>query len=111
MDQLITTPDHYEGFKLWGPMKEWYTAAQLKYGASSDQSVVSDPALSIYLRPLEVRSNALSYAGIKFAMAHYLSPVAIEHFQLTSVDGSIENAVIYQNPGWPLVAGNGATGY
>lgn len=111
MDQLITTPDHYEGFKLWGPMKEWYTAAQLKYGASSDQSVVSDPALSIYLRPLEVRSNALSYAGIKFAMAHYLSPVAIEHFQLTSVDGSIENAVIYQNPGWPLVAGNGATDY
>ncbi|MNK96370.1 SusD family protein [compost metagenome] len=111
MDQLITTPDHYEGFKLWGPMKEWYTESQLKYGATSDQSVVSDPALSIYLRPLEVRSNALSYAGIKFALAHYLSPIAIEHFQLTSTDGQVENAVIYQNPGWPLVAGNGATGY
>src|SRR5436190_1208770 len=23
MDQMITTPYHIEGFKLWGPMKNW----------------------------------------------------------------------------------------
>lgn len=111
MDQLITRPDHFEGFKLWGPMQEWYTESQLVYGATSENAVVSDPALSSYLRPLEIRSNTLSYAGVKFAMAHYLSPIAVEHFLLTSSDQSVENSVIYQNPGWPTTGGSGATGY
>ena len=111
MDQLISTPYHIEGFKLWGPMKDWYTSDQLKYGATNSAAVVSDPARSIYLRPLEIRSNTLSYEGVKFAMAHYLSPIAIGHFQITSPDGSVGNSVIYQNPGWPLTAGNGAIGY
>lgn len=106
MDQLINTADHFEGFKLWGPMRSWYTDAQLRYGATNSQAVVSDPALSDYLRPLEVRSNALSYQGVKFAFAHYLSPIAMEHFQLTSLDGSTENSVIYQNPGWSTQAGS-----
>jgi hypothetical protein len=109
MDQLISTPYHFEGFKLWGPMKGWYTASQLVYGATNEKAVVSDPALSSYLRPLEIRSNALSYAGAKFVMAHYLSPIAMEHFQLTSTDGSVDNSIIYQNPGWPLVAGQSPT--
>jgi len=109
MDQLITTPYHFEGFKLWGPMKSWYTAGQLIYGATNDKAVVSDPALSVYLRPLEIKSSALSYAGAKFVMAHYLSPIAVEHFQLTSTDGSVENSIIYQNPGWPTVAGQSPT--
>lgn len=111
MDQLITTPDHFEGFKLWGPMQEWYTESQLVYGATRDNAVVSDPALSVYLRPLEVRSNTLSYEGVKFAMAHYLSPIAVEHFLITSNDQSLENSVIYQNPGWPTTGGSGAIGY
>src|SRR5690606_18684034 len=111
MDQLITRPDHFEGFKLWGPMQEWYTESHLVYGATSENAVVSDPALSSYLRPLEIRSNTLSYAGVKFAMAHYLSPIAVEHFLLTSSDQSVENSVIYQNPGWPTTGGSGATGY
>ncbi len=111
MDQLITTADHIEGFKLWGPMKDWYKPEQLIYGATNDKAVVSDPARSIYLRPLEIRSNALSYSGVKFAMAHYLSPIATEHFQLASTDGTAENSVIYQNPGWTLVSGTPPTGY
>jgi hypothetical protein len=110
MDQLITTADHFEGFKLWGPMKDWYKPEQLIYGATNDKSVVSDPARSEYLRPLEVRSNALSYTGVKFAMAHYLAPIAVEHLQLASDDGTAENSVIYQNPGWALISGTAPTG-
>lgn len=107
MDQLINTPVHFEGFKLWGPMKAWYTSEQLVYGAESKDAIVSDPALGMYLRPQEIRSNSLSYNGASFVMPHYLSPIAIEHFQLTSTDGSVDNSVIYQNPGWPTVAGSG----
>lgn len=111
MDQMISTPYHFEGFKLWGPMRDWYTSDQLIYGANNDQAVVSDPALSIYLRPLEIRSNTLSYGGAKFALAHYLSPIAVEHFLITSPDRSTEQSVIYQNPGWPTTGGSGAIGY
>lgn len=109
MDQLINTPVHFEGFKLWGPMKDWYTKDQLVYGATNDKSIVSDPALSVYIRPQEIRSNSLSYMGARFAMPHYLSPIAVEHFQLTSPNGSVEQSVIYQNPGWPTVSGSGVS--
>lgn len=108
MDQLMAQADHFEGFKLWGPMKEWYTPEQLIYGADRANAVVSDPSRSLYLRPHEIRGNMLSYNGVRFAMAHYLAPIAIQHFQLASSDGSIDNSVIYQNPGWPIVAGLGA---
>lgn len=80
-------------------MKDWYTAGQLVYGASNDAANVSDPARSLYMRPQEVHSNMLSYGGAKFAMAHYLSPIAIENFQIASSDHNIASSVIYQNPG------------
>ncbi len=111
MDQMITTPYHVEGFKLWGPMKDWYTTAQLTYGAGNNSSVVSDPALGKYLRPHQIRSNADSYKGSRWAMAHYLNPIAAQHFIITSVGGNVTDSPIYQNPGWPLTAGSGAKGY
>ncbi|MFD2969096.1 hypothetical protein [Sphingobacterium bambusae] len=43
--------------------------------------------------------NRFSYGGAKFAMAHYLSPIAIENFQIASSDHNIASSVIYQNPG------------
>src|SRR5690606_5150976 len=42
MDQLINTPYHIEGFKLWGLMLDWYNAEQLTYNEGS-ASTVSDP--------------------------------------------------------------------
>ncbi len=113
MDQMIDTYYHMEGFKLWGPMQNWYTADQLEYGASNTKSVVSDPALSNYLRPYEILGNADSYKGYRWAMAHYLSPIAIQHFIITSGGSSSDfsSSPIYQNPGWPTQAGSGPTGY
>lgn len=51
MDQLIETPYHIEGFKLWGPMQEWYDDQTLVYGGES--ATVSSPDRSEYLRPYE----------------------------------------------------------
>lgn len=108
MDQLASKADHFEGFKIWGPMKSWYKPEQLVYGADEPKAIVSDPSLGMYLRPHEIRRNMLSYNGVRFTLAHYLSPIAVQHFQLASTDGSVANSVIYQNPGWPTAAGLGA---
>ena len=42
-------------------------------------------------------------------MAHYLSPIAVDHFLQSSSDGvSIETSPIYQNPYWQTVNGTAA---
>ena len=108
LDQMITTPYHVEGFKLWGPMQSWYKATDLKYGVG-DASNVSDPARSQYLRPYETTPTSLAYNGYKWAMAHYLSPIATQHFLITSTDGAdVSTSPIYQNPGWSTTPNTGA---
>lgn len=107
MDQMKTTPYHIEGFKLWGPMKNWY-GSSLVYGLNDPNSNVSDPSLGDYLRPYEISSRSLVVNGYKWTMAHYLSPIAIQNFLITS-GGNPENSPIYQNPGWPLRANEGAS--
>lgn len=104
LDQLITTPYHLEGFKLWGPMKAWY-GKTLKYG--TPLANVSAPTQSDYLRPQEINPNSLvlQQGGCKWAMAHYLYPIAVQHFLIT---GSADSSPIYQNPGWGVEAGTGA---
>ena len=109
LDQLMTTPAHIEGFKLWGPMKNWFTASQLYYGASNSNSVVSDPALSEYLRPYEILASSTGYNGATWMMAHYLSPISAEDFLITSENNDPSTSPIYQNPGWPYTAGGAAT--
>ncbi|MCF1192320.1 RagB/SusD family nutrient uptake outer membrane protein [Mangrovimonas sp. AS39] len=94
MDQMISEPYHIEGFKLWGPMQDWYTPSSLTYGTPSAR--VSSPDLSDYLRPYEKTGNELVFNGYEWTMAHYLEPIAAEHFLITGGPTS----VIYQNPGW-----------
>ena len=105
MDQLITTPYHIEGFKIWGPMKGWY-GTQLKHGSSNAN--VSAPSRSDYLRPYEKTETSEAYNGLTFAKAHYLYPLAIQEMILTSPDGSVANSVLYQNPYWSTEAGDPA---
>ncbi|HEX3007162.1 MAG TPA: RagB/SusD family nutrient uptake outer membrane protein [Bacteroidales bacterium] len=107
MDQMISTPYHIEGFKLWGPMKDWYSANNLTYGTST--STVSNPATSAYLRIYEKTGNELVYAGYKWNMAHYWDPIAAEHFLITSQNNDVSTSPIYQNPGWPTTANQGPT--
>lgn len=114
MDQMITTPYHIEGFKIWGPMKDWYNtgvdgSSILIYGLNNDRSNVSSPELGVYLRPYEILSRSLVLEGYQWAMAHYLSPIAIQNFMNTTENNEISQSPIYQNPGWPLAANQGAS--
>lgn len=107
-DQLIKKPYQIEGFKLWGPMKEWYKNAEGKstliYGDKNAN--VSAPELGIYMRPQEINTNSLilKNGGCKWAMAHYLDPIAIQHFLIT---GGVDESNLYQNPFWPTRANEG----
>jgi starch-binding outer membrane protein, SusD/RagB family len=109
MDQMISTPYQIEGFKLWGPMQEWYKDESGKsiliYG--NNKANVSSPTLSEYLRPLQISGKELVYNGYRWHMAHYLAPIAIQHFLITSQNNELNSSPIYQNPGWPLTANSG----
>lgn len=108
MDQMIDNAYHVEGFKLWGEMQDWYKNAdgtsQLVYGMGNSASNVSEPSRSKYLRPYEKVDNNIAKDGYKWSMAHYLNPYNIQHLDITSNGGGVENSPIYQNPYWPTVA-------
>lgn len=100
-----------EGFKLWGPMKEWYKdnkGASLLKARPENNPNVSPQSASEYLRPYQITEggNRL-FNGLNWTMAHYLNPIAYLHLALTSNDGTGTNSTIYQNPYWPTEA-NGA---
>lgn len=108
MDQMIDTPYHIQGMHLYNtPMESWYDDAKL-INDESDKANVSSPSRSEYIRPYEKNKKSLVYDGYRWAMAHYLSPLPIKQFQLTSSNGDLNNSTLYQNPGWPVVAGEGA---
>ncbi len=112
LDQMITTPYHIEGMKVWGPMKEWYKnsdgTSALTYGLNLPGALVSPPDRSQYLRPYEKTGGSLVLDGYRWKMAHYLSPIALQDMLITSEGNDISSSPIYQNPGWPVVVGEGA---
>ena len=105
MDQLINTPSHLEGMHLWNtPMQAWYVDDKGKTTLISDGSSnanVSAASRSEYLRPFEKTATQAAYDGCTWKMAHYLNPIMVKQFQLTSTSGA---SVLYQNPYWPTVA-------
>ncbi|MCW3787009.1 RagB/SusD family nutrient uptake outer membrane protein [Plebeiibacterium sediminum] len=109
MDQL--NGFQIEGCKVWGPMQDDYADGLLLADqADETRNTVSSPSLSEYLRPYQIiQSNNNFYNGLYFKEAHYLDPIAIRHFLITADDGAtISTSPIYQNPGWPTVAGQAA---
>jgi hypothetical protein len=108
MDQMIATPYHIEGFRLWGgTINDWYPQDKLIYDQGTN-STVSSPSVSQYLRPFEITGAEIVNQGFRWAMAHYLSPIAIQHLQVSAANGDISSSPIYQNPYWPTTAGQGA---
>ena len=98
--------DQLNGAKIFGPMKSIF-GDNLKYDQADEKNNnVSSPSLSDYLRPNQVTSTNQYYNGLYFYEAHYLDPIAVQHFMITSPDGStVSQSPIYQNPGWPITAG------
>lgn len=117
LDQLETNPYIVEGFKIWGPMQKWYQDedgnSQLIEAGTPDQTAnISKSSESEYMRPYRVNlaSSNLVLDGYRWTAAHYLSPIAIQHFIITAENSSdLTTSTIYQNPGWPLQANEGAT--
>lgn len=106
MDQLITKSYIPEGIHLWNtPMENWYVDKDGNSTLISDGSSkanVSSKDDSEYLRPLRKGAGVLGYNGFTWKMAHYLHPIRIDQFMITSPDGqSVANSPIYQNPYWP----------
>lgn len=112
LDQLKDDPWIPEGFKLWGPMQNWYSDDELVEPGEAGTPTVSSHKESKYLRPYRINLNNGNFVkdGYSWAYAHYLSPIAVEHLLITIPQGKTgaENSVIYQNPGWPTQAGAGA---
>ena len=97
MDQMIQTPYHVLGINLW----ENDNLADL--GDLVEGENVSASSFSKYLAPYHIYSNNRAYNGYRWNMAHYLQPIAIQHFLITG-DGNASASLLYQNPGWPLEA-------
>jgi hypothetical protein len=117
LDQLKTSPYIIEGFKLWGPMQNWYkntngSSQLIEAGTPGKTANVSKQSESLYLRPYRINltSSNLILNGYSWAYAHYLEPIAIQHFLITATTPSDPTtSVIYQNPYWPTEANLGAT--
>lgn len=97
-----------EGFKVWGTIFDQYKdddgASLLRAEPESDPNI-SPKTNSLYLRPYQIiQANNNFYNGYNWTNAHYLSPIAYEHFIIASSDGNAESSVIYQNPNWPIEA-------
>lgn len=109
MDQL--NGYQLKGAKIFGSMKSLFVDAEGKSLLLYDQADeaknnVSSPSDGEYLLPSRKTSTNEYYNGFYFFEAHYLDPIAVQHFLITSPDGaSVEDSPIYQNPGWPIVAG------
>ncbi|MRJ08355.1 RagB/SusD family nutrient uptake outer membrane protein [Ornithobacterium rhinotracheale] len=120
LDQLKTKPYIVEGFRLWSDkpylegkkMSEMYvikedngsTKTALRALPEKNPNV-SAKTQSEYLRPYQiVQANNQWYNGYKWIQAHYLNPIAHDHFVNASTDHTVAGSVIYQNPGWPATA-------
>jgi hypothetical protein len=119
LDQLATTPYHVEGCKFWGDKFHLYTISEQgtttvtrpKDYQTYFTDIVSPKTSSDYLRPFEIKSSdpVAQQGGLIWKMAHYLSPIAIDHLLITSPDGTdASKSPVYQNPYWPLSAGESA---
>ena len=108
MDQLKGY--QLEGAKIFGPMEDLFVEngkGLLLYDqADQSKNNVSSPSLSKYMRPNQKTTTNQYYNGFFFFEAHYLDPIAVQHFRVTASDGStVSDSPIYQNPGWPITAG------
>ena len=109
LDQLIDAkePYHVLGVNLWSGLSENKDFLAENTGGLKVGENVSDQAFSKYLAPYHIMSNNRVYNGYGWRMAHYLDPIAVQHFLITG-GGDVNASPLYQNPGWPVQAGLGA---
>ena len=107
MDQMINTPYHILGMNLWEEMANNADFLKSNQDGLQQNKNVSPQSFSKYLAPFHIIANNRVYDGYRWNMAHYLDPIAIQHFLITGASDTSASP-LYQNPGWPLQAGQGA---
>ena len=106
-----------EGMRYWGSVYEGKLLDKdgnnlAIVSVADGKGNISAPSSGVYVRPYQISSvNNSVFNGYRFTPAHYLTPLAQSVFRSTTPnnDGNLEQSVVYQNPGWPRVAGQGAT--
>ena len=115
-DQMVTTPYIIEGMRYWGSsyegtLKDKDGKDMVKVSQADGKGNMSPKEASVYIRPYQISSlNNSVFNGYKFQKAYYLSPLGQETFRQTASDPKdLNSSNVYQNPGWPMVAGQSAT--
>ena len=115
LDQLKTQRYFRHGCKVFGPMLEWFahSGSNLKK-MLYDQA---DPNKNNMSSPTDIEGgfngdpkyfsldrvsskNDWYQSGYSWRMAHYLSPIAENHFLESVMEGVFDESPIYQNPYW-----------
>lgn len=118
LDQMCTQGFKVEGCHLWNANDEMITYFAT-FGSDDDadpaklkaklEKAVSPASESEYVLPHRAGGSQLVPNGLKWHMAHYLSPMPIKQLLLTSPDGeSAGESPLYQNPYWPSESGKSA---
>ena len=106
-----------EGMRYWGSAYEGtflnkdnedYTKVDVDGGTGN---MSSQEISGVYIRPYQISSvNNSAFNGYKFTEAHYLSPLPQSAFRQTASGDKtdLNTSVVYQNPGWPKIGGQGA---
>ncbi len=98
----------YWGSKYEGTFKDKDGKDMVKVDVAGGTGNMSDQSSGFYIHPYQISHvNNLVFDGYKFTPAHYLNPLPQSAFRQTASGDKtdLNTSVIYQNPGWPKVAG------
>ena len=105
-----------EGMRYWGSAYEGKLLSQdgsnlVIVDVNGGTGNMSDKSVSgNYIHPYQIsKVNNSVFDGYDFTPAHYLNPLPQSVFRQTASGDKtdLETSVIYQNPGWPKIAGQG----
>lgn len=108
-----------EGVNLWeSDLKDMYKVngkdQLIPEGTSTNSNISSYANSGKYVCPYRIinENNLIFDKGYNWCEAHYLNPISIKHFRITASDpNDLSTSILYQNPGWPTVANEGAIGF
>lgn len=106
-----------EGMRYWGSQYEGKLLDAsgnnlVKVDVAGGTGNMSEQTTSVYIRPYQISSkNNSVFNGYRFTAAHYLNPIPQAVFRQTATGDQTDltTSIVYQNPGWPMIAGQGPT--
>lgn len=102
---------HVMGYNLWTENYKAFPDKVLKPGPNSGSNVSAKGTVpgddGNYVFPYRKVSSSPAYNGYTFPKTHYLSPISYDAIRLSVpvVGDDLSTAILYQNPGWPIITG------